>query len=229
MIDVHTHILHEVDDGSSSLTSSVEMARALCLEGVTTAILTPHYRGSFNLKRDQLQSQFNCLKQELIKEQVPLDIYLGQEIYITKEYKANIKDGSVITLNDTKFVLCEFDFKKESEISDIVYELKTMGYKPIVAHLERYSYADLDMAFDIKECGGYIQVNAGSIANPASGKQKKLIKNLFKEDLVDFVASDVHEFRAPCMQKAYNYVEKKFGTERAKKVFIDNAKEILEG
>lgn len=229
MIDIHAHIIHQVDDGSSSLLSSLEMAKNLRLEGVTSAILTPHLRGSFNAKKEQILSQFHILKEQLEKENIDINVYLGQEAYITKEYKTLIKDGTIIPLNQTKFILCEFDFKKESEISDIVYEIKTMGYKPIVAHLERYSYADLDMAFDIKECGGYIQVNASSIVNPVDGKQKKLIKNLFKEDLVDFVASDAHEFRALCMQKAYAYVEKKFGTERAQRVFIENAKEIIKG
>lgn len=229
MIDIHTHILHEVDDGSSSLSSSVEMAKNLRLEDVDCVILTPHLRGGYVASEDELVCKFNLLKQELEKEEIDLDLYLGQEIYVTKDYKAQIKEGRALSLNKSKYILCEFDFKKECDISDIVYEIKTMGYKPIVAHFERYTYADLDMALDIKECGGYIQLNAGSIVSPVDGKQKKLIKNLFKEDLVDFVASDVHEFRAPCMQRAYSLVEKKFGEQTAKKVFIENAKKIIEG
>jgi len=229
MIDIHTHLLHGVDDGSYSIETSVEMAKKLQTEGVTDAIVTPHFRGGYTANREILQVQLNALKSELKKQGVPLNLYLGQEFYVTKDYKSQIREGVAIPLNDKKYILCEFDYQKDNDIADIVYEIKAMGYKPIVAHLERYSYADLDLAFDIKSCGGYIQINADSVLDPIDGKQKKLIKKLFKEDLVDFVASDFHEFREPLMQKAYQYVEKKFGGERAKKVFIENAKEIIEG
>lgn len=229
MIDIHTHLLFGVDDGSGSLETSIEMAKALKVEGVNHAILTPHYRGNFTACKQELTDKFCLFKAELEKQGVMLDLSLGQEFYITKDYKSQIKEGAAIPINDKKFLLCEFDYQTDNDIADIVYELKTMGFKPIVAHLERYSYADIDLAYDIKSCGGYIQVNAGSIVSPVSGSQKKLIKKLFKEDLVDFVASDLHEFREPCMKRAYELVEKKFGKETAQKVFIENAKQIIEG
>jgi protein-tyrosine phosphatase len=229
MIDIHTHLLFGVDDGSCSLETSVEMAKALKAEGISHAIITPHYRGTFIASKQELADKFLLFKTELEKQGVALDLSLGQELYITKEYKSQIKEGVAIPINDKKFILCEFDYQKDIDVADIVYEIKTMGYKPIVAHLERYSYADIELAYEIKECGGYIQINAGSIVSPVSGKQKKLIKKLFKEDLVDFVASDFHEFREPSMKKAYEYVEKKFGKETVQKVFIENAKQIIEG
>ncbi len=229
MIDIHTHLLPEVDDGSSSIDASLEMARNLVEEGVSIAVLSPHYRGRYTLEKSVLEQKFNDFSNLLEKENIPLKVFLGQEIYITSDYKKKIREGETLGINQGKYVLCEFSFDKDGDVADIVYEIKTMGYKPIVAHLERYSYADLDTAFEIKECGGYIQLNAGSIVSPANKKQKKLIKALFKEKLVDFVASDVHEFREPLMKKAYVYVQKKFGKEIADKVFIENAKEIIEG
>ena len=82
-------------------------------------------------------------------------------------------------------------------------------------------------AYEIRQNGGYIQVDATSLVN--GGYFKKFAKKLLKEDLVDFIASDVHQDRANVIDKAYRYVEKKFGEDRAKRLFKTNAEEIIKG
>ena len=111
----------------------------------------------------------------------------------------------------------------------MVYELKRKGFISIVAHIERYVSADLEVALEVKNLGGYIQVNAESIVGETKRFYKKFIKKLFKNGLVDFVSSDIHYDRMNYMSQARRYVEKKFGKQTAEDVFINNAKMIIEG
>ena len=115
----------------------------------------------------------------------------------------------------------------KNDIVETVYELTRRGYKPIIAHVERYDYVDIDYVYEIKEAGGYIQVNAESIVGKMKKHYKGLVKKMFKECLVDFVASDIHHSRDNDLKDAEMYVEKKYGKEAKDAVFYKNAQKIL--
>ena len=229
MIDIHTHILPSVDDGSKEVEKSLEMLKNSVEQGITKIILTPHYRRHFNKTATYLKSAYESFCKTVKEAGIDVELYLGQEIYYNSDIKKDLSSGKLLTMNDTKYLLVEFSSTEESEVADAVYELKNAGYIPIVAHVERYEYLDIDDIFEIVNLGGYIQVNAESFAGDKKKSYKKIVKKLFKENLVDFVASDIHENRTNCMQKAKLFVEKKYGVEIANKVFIENANKIIEG
>ena len=227
MIDIHTHILPNVDDGSFDDNLSISMFKECVKQGVTDVILTPHYRKMYKKTPEQLKLEFEKFKSKI--KDLPINVYLGQEFYIDGDYKNNIASGNVLCINNTKYLLIEFEYINEVEMVDIVYEIKRLGFTPIIAHYERYFDSDLSTAIEIKNLGGLIQVNADSLVGADKRYYKKLIKQLFKNDLVDFVASDVHFDRENFMLKARTYVEKKYGKERASKLFTENAKKLIEG
>lgn len=229
MIDIHAHILPEVDDGSKCFSQSVDMLSASAAMGVTDVILTPHYRKEYKLDKQLIVDAFNQFELSVKKEGVPIRLYLGQEIYVNSEMKSLISQQKLLTINNTNFVLVEFDFENKKDICETVYELVSLGYKPIVAHIERYFYADIDVAFEIKELGGFIQINAPSVVQKQSRKVLKFVKQLLKNDLVDFVASDVHYMRENCMKKAYELIKKKYGEQMAERIFVLNAKQLIQG
>ncbi len=230
MIDIHSHLIANVDDGSRSLETSLLMIREEVEQGVTDIICTPHLRRRYALSREEIEKAFNLLVSAVKEQNIPVNLYLGREVYSTNNMvKSLLQRDNLFTLNDKNVILLEFDFTEETDIADVVYEFSARGYKVIVAHLERYEYITVEDAFDIKEAGGLIQVNADSILGKQGGKCKKKAKAFFKNQLVDFVASDMHFGRKNCMAKAKTYVEKKFGKEISDKVFITNAREILEG
>ncbi len=229
MIDIHSHILPCVDDGSESLSASIAMLKKAVSDGVTGIIFTPHLRLNFNLSPKELQKKFDEFLVEVKKEGIEVDLYLGQEIYIDRDWKKLFKSKAFRTMAGTKHVLIEFSYTERQEYSEIVYELATMGYKPIVAHVERYSRITLDDVLEMRAEGGLIQVNAESIVGKEKGFRARLkyVKKLFKYGLVDFVASDVHSNREFLLKEAYAYVKKKVGEETAQTVFFINAKELL--
>ncbi len=229
MIDIHTHILPEVDDGSPSLDYSISMINECVKQGTTDIVLTPHYRKEYKVKADALKEKFIIFKDCIESKGLAVNLYLGQEIFIEKDYKTLFKDKEFLAINGGKHVLIEFDYDIKRDVTEVVYDVSRMGYKPIIAHIERYINYDISLATEVKELGGLIQVNAESLV----GKQKRLfgkkVKKLLKNDLVDFIASDYHFNRENYLEKAQAYVKKKFGEERAQKIFIENAKEIIEG
>lgn len=227
MTDIHTHILPEVDDGSISLEQSLSMLGELYAQGVTEVILTPHYRNEYVLSPEQLKTAFCEFKGRVFEAGIPVGLYLGQEIYIGRDYKKILSEKKVLTINGTNYILIEFDFTRETDIAEIVYELKSMGYIPIVAHFERYTYVDVSVAKEIKELGGLIQINADSIVGKYKRRYSRLVKELLSEKLVDFIASDIHSRRKVLTEKARKVIEKKYGEEYAEKIFSINAERLI--
>ena len=228
MVDIHSHVLPMVDDGSSSIEESLKMIKECIDQGITDVIFTPHYRDKFNKTPQQLKDAFNEFKNIVLQNGLKINLYLGQEIFYTKDYKHNIVNGEVLTLNQTKYLLLEPDYM-ECEITEAVYELTRLGYIPIIAHVERFPYITIQDVIEIKELGGLIQVNAGAIFCKDFRIDRKTVKKLFKMGLVDFVASDIHSNRENEMLKAYTYVKKKYGIDYADQVFTTNAQKIIQG
>lgn len=229
MIDIHTHVLPFVDDGSESYEETFKMLESAVKDGVTHMILTPHHRKNFTVKREKLREEFIKFKAETEKRNIPIKFFLGQEIHISKNYNLKFERDEVLSMNDGKFLLIEFYFHKDFDMVEVVYELTQKGYNVIVAHLERYSYATLDDAIEIKRNCGFIQVNASSLLGKNGFVSKKFAWTLLGRGLVDFVASDIHSNRKYLMKKAYEKVKKKCGEDVADAVFIHNAKQIIEG
>ena len=228
MIDIHSHIIPFVDDGSSSFEQSLRMIDEAMNQGITDIICTPHYRKNiFSANMEEITKQFMMLKEQTQEKAIRL--FLGQEIYCHKneEVMELLHSGVVITLNNSNFILLEFSYTDKIDISEIAYVAVLKGYIPIIAHIERYRYLDLETVKEIKNSGGFIQVNASSLVGKEGAKLKKFVFALLNEKLVDFVASDIHEKRQNWMNKAYNMVVKKFGQDYGQRIFKDNAVRIL--
>ena len=229
MIDIHSHVLPCVDDGSEGYAQSLEMLKNSVQAGVTDIVLTPHFRGRYVCGAQQLNAEFEDFKKKVASENIPVNLYLGQEIALHKGIKASLEKGELLTLNNTKFLLLELDYEGYADAVEEVYELKRRGFIPVLAHIERFPNVSVQDVIEIKSLGGYIQVNASSIANKDSRTDRKKVKKLFKLGLVDFVASDIHSHRTNFMAQAYEIVKNKYGEDTANAVFSENAKKIIQG
>ncbi len=203
MIDIHTHIL-PVDDGAKDFNDSLELINQELKEGIKTVVLTPHMNYLYN-DVVKIKEAYEILKSHNLN----INLLLGSEIRYYDNMVSDLNKGLLLTINNTKYVLVEFSLKNKDNISDGIYELIVSGYKPIVAHIERYSYLTKEEIIEIKRMGALIQVNAKSFEKK---DYKKVLHFLLKNNYVDFVASDCHDV-------VYRNVDFNFAKEIVKKKY----------
>ena len=225
MIDIHSHFLFGVDDGSRDIASSLKMLETASQNGVTDVICTPHFRrGVFETPAAVIKDHFEQLKEA---NPYPVNLYLGQEISKHRQMFAGIQSGELFTMNGTEYVLFEFRYVEDSEIEDTVCDAKYYGYIPIIAHVERYEYVKEKDLKKLVDKGALIQVNADALVLKRGAAYKRKVEKYIKAGLVHFVANDMHSSREYCMKKAYDYVSAKFGNSVAEDLFVRNAKQII--
>lgn len=229
MIDIHSHVVPFVDDGSGSMEASLAMLAEEYAQGVTDVVCTPHYcKKRFVTPRDVILKRFDELKAAAKENNIDVRLHTGMEIRYDDSVISKLDDGSLLTLCGGKNVLIEFSYGADTDISEICYKLRVRGYTPIVAHVERYSYLKkLSDYADIAGAGGVLTVNADSVVGDSGGPAKRLCKKLIAEELVSLIASDVHDGRENKMKAAFTYVEKKFGYEAADYLFYRSAKQLF--
>lgn len=224
MIDIHSHVIFSVDDGSDSLEKSIELVTKAKNAGVKDLICTPHFRlKQFETPVEVIKQNFEKLKERA--EDIGVNLYLGQEIAL-KNLKV-FRQHQFLTLADSSYILLEFDYNNYVDIDSIVYDLKIDGYIPVIAHIERYTYV---RTADVKQFindGAKIQINADSVCGGMFSPFKKKVMKYLKLGLVDFVASDMHYNRAYKLSDAYKIIVKKFGKNTAEQLFELNARNVL--
>ena len=197
MKDIHCHILNGIDDGSKTIEESISIIKNAIDNGITDIVLTPHYieNSNYNCNNKDKVYLLNKLKKELKKNNLDINLYLGNEIMITKNIISLLTKGKACTINNTKYVLIEFPLHNElSYIEDIIFELVRNNYIPIIAHPERYSYIQKDISKidNYIELGAILQGNYQSLLGHYGGSAKKTLKKLLKENKITILASDIH-------------------------------------
>lgn len=216
MIDLHTHILPGVDDGASSIDMALEMINEEINNNVDEIVLTPHYfKNEFDFTDiNKIKSAYESLKNRC--NNLNIKLTLGAEIYFSKEIFQELKLHRSITLGKTNYVLIEFSLMQNFyNIPSIVDELVYLGYKPIIAHPERYNYLSINEIKEIVSLGGFIQINTSSLLGDFGNKIKKKTEQLLKMKLVHFVSSDCHDMkvRKPNLKETLFFIKKKFKLE----------------
>ena len=211
MVDIHTHVIPYVDDGSPNLETSLEMIKHEIAIGVDTIIATPHHiYKRYEKSVEEIKKNFLLLKEAVEKENLPIKLYLGQEICYThrEDILGLLKEGKLLTLNNSNKVLLEFSFTREPEdLLDIIYNFGVNGYEVIIAHVERYEWITYQKVEDLRLEGAKIQINSNSYLGMTSFKEKLFTKKLLKHGLVDYVASDTHSFRPSTLDKAFKKIK----------------------
>ncbi|AAK80985.1 protein-tyrosine phosphatase [Clostridium acetobutylicum] len=232
MVDIHSHIIPGIDDGSNSLETTLNMMSIAKEAGVTKMVATSHYyRGKFENSISVIEKKANELNYTLKEKGVDIDVIPGQEVFIDNYTLKDYKEGIIGTINNTDYMLVEFDMMSLGENAiDTLYELQIKGIKPIIAHPERYTYIQKDI-YKINELMDeniYFQVNAGSIEGLFGKTVQKTALKLVEEGVISFIASDAHSAgkRCPGYEKALHDLTKIDKTLAEK--FIKNSNLLLE-
>lgn len=236
MVDIHTHILPGIDDGSVELEESLEMAE-LALEGGTEYLIaTPHSNQMErfeNFYSQDLLGQFRSFQRALEAADIPLKTYLGMEIYATDDMEEKIRDGMLISLNQSRYYLVEFPFEEEPDIiMDGADQIFRAGGIPVIAHPERYDCVQHDptLVYHWLRSGCFTQVNRSSILGRFGRRIQRTADMMMKNRWVTCVASDAHSssFRTPYMRDASEYLAKVYGERVAHRMTVENPMRILQ-
>ncbi|MBO4845808.1 MAG: hypothetical protein J5525_05810 [Lachnospiraceae bacterium] len=234
IFDMHNHILWGVDDGSQDIEMTLRMLRMAEQDGITDIILTPHNKPNRrNLYATEMVDMIAELKKKIAVEGIRMNLYPGNEIFYRLDVCERLEIGKAATMAGSRYVLLEFNPMDDWEhIKRGADDLLQGGYFPIIAHVERYVNVikDIDRVDYLVDKGCYIQINAASIMGEIGFIVKKQCKNLMKEGLVSFIATDAHEDvrRVPKLAECVRYITKKYGEETAFKLFETNPQMILD-
>lgn len=196
MKDLHSHYLPGVDDGAKTLDSTRRMLESAQNNGVTHIMFTPHYvpNSDFDSNREKNKEIFIEIEY-LAKKEYGIDVYLGNEVYITPDILDYFDNDELCTLNDSNYMLFEIPMtQKVNNIKSIFLEIINRGIIPILAHPERYVpyYQDFDFFFELRDMGVLMQLNYPSLIGMYGPKAKKMAKSLLKMNLISFVGTDIH-------------------------------------
>ncbi len=233
MTDVHSHILFGIDDGSRTISESVELLKKLKSVGFNNVILTPHFilDSTYNSNYESNIKIYNELKERLIDENIDINIYLGNEIFIDKNVPTLLEKNIITSLNGTKYVLVEFPMhNKLLNLEDMLYEIRSKGYEVVIAHPERYDAfkEDYSIVDTLREEGFLFQSNYSSILGYYGKDSIKLLKYMLKRHYIDFLGTDIHRIEKTYVIDNFKKIEKHIikvtGSEYYNKIQSNNNK-----
>lgn len=214
MVDLHSHLIWGIDDGSKSRDMTLNMLRQAVEGGTSKLVLTPHYMpGYFEATLDEVKEKAENVRKLAKEGNINIDIYQGQEVYYTDNILENYINNCIGTINNSRYMLIEFSMRDFSikEAIENIYELQLKGIIPVIAHPERYQKfiksPSLINEF-IKE-GFLFQVNKDSLIGDFGKDVKKTTEIYLKNNIYSFIGSDAHRDtkRNANLSKAIEYIE----------------------
>jgi protein-tyrosine phosphatase len=220
-VDMHSHLIAGIDDGVKTVEEAVEIIRKMKDLGYKKIITTPHIMsGGYNNSPETILPGLEKLREALQKAYINFPIEAAAEYYLDGNFEKLIAENKLLTFGDNH-VLFELSYMyRPSGFESTVFELNASGYKPILAHPERYPYffdKNLTMLKEVKDTGVYFQLNLFSLLGVYGRLSQEIARKLVDEEMVDFVGTDIHNslqlgYLERCRQSSY--VQKLLNNER---------------
>ena len=199
-IDYHSHMVPGVDDGAPDMEAAMEMIDGLVNLGYTGAVTTPHvYPGMYPNSPQTLRPPFEALKASVCQKHPDFRLELGAEYFLDASLLDSLRNGSEL-LTPGKHLLFELPFvspPEEGLLNEFLFETQVMGLKPVMAHIERYSYwhNELHRFEEWAEQGVLLQVNAASLAGAYGPETQNAADHCIENEWVRILGSDAHSMR----------------------------------
>jgi protein-tyrosine phosphatase len=233
VIDIHSHILHGLDDGASSLDVSLAMAQLARDTGTTDIVATPHSNSAYRFQPALIASRIREL-QDAIGER--LKIHRGCDFHLSvQNIERAQRDPACYSVNGSSYLLVEFpDVSMIRGADQIFAQLQSVGLNPIITHPERNPYLadDLTQLQRWVEGGIFVQITAQSLlGEPFGRKVARWCDKAISMGLVHFVASDAHDmsYRPPRLDGAKTFLDRHFGEEYAELLLKVHPRAVIEG
>jgi protein-tyrosine phosphatase len=232
VIDVHSHILWDLDDGARTLDDSLAMLRIAAETGTTDIVATPHANSQFAFQADIVEERLTLLRQSaggLIGIHAGCDFHLHYD---------NIQDALAhpgkYTIAHRSYLLVEFsEMFVDRQIDAVAGKMMAAGIVPVITHPERNFALQQRLEALVRWVGAgcLVQVTAQSLLGRFGSKSKRFAELLLTKNLVHVIASDAHDCtdRPPRLDLAYTYVAENYNSELARRLFVENPRKVLEG
>lgn len=233
-IDIHTHILPGIDDGSRNWEQTELMLRMQQEQGITDIIATPHFDMEQNYQNPEEIRELVAKANEFAQKVTPgITLHTGCEVLYTPGVVEAYKKGDILTLADSQYLLMEF-FPRSSyrEIEEAISSFVREGLTPVIAHVERYECLmnQYDRLYELNKMGAVMQMNSRSLLGRRFDKRVKMCRKMVEAGFIQFLGSDCHndKERPPKMQEPYEVIVKYCGALTADELTRDNARHILD-
>ena len=235
MIDIHHHLLPGLDDGSTSVANSIEMARIAVEDGITHVVCTPHANHHYAYEPQVVEQRIADLEALLARDDIPLKLGRGADFHLTYDnIQTALADPARFSINGLGYLMVEVpDYGLPQGLTETFYQMQLVGLTPVLTHPERNPTLQQDPG-RLEEWlrgGLLIQVTAGSVVGQMGRTSKRMAHDLLEKRWVHFLATDAHNTttRPPRMQAAQDAVAKRYGVEYAHLLCVSNPLAAVQG
>jgi protein-tyrosine phosphatase len=198
-LDMHSHLLPGIDDGAPTLEDSIQLVKEMQKMGFKKLITTPHIMGDFYKNTPEIIAEkLNIVKERLKTEGIDIEISAAAEYYLDEWFIEKLERKEKLLTFGDNFLLFETSFLNEpSHLKEAIFLLASQGYKPVLAHPERYVYlySDFSKFEDLFERGAYFQINVNSLSGYYSKPARLFAEKLIQKNMVHFAGTDCHGIR----------------------------------
>jgi protein-tyrosine phosphatase len=233
MIDLHCHVLPEIDDGATDLETSLAMARMASSEGISTIACTPHILpGVYNNVGPAIREAVAQLRESVLEAGIPIRLVTGADVHIRADLDVQLSNGRALTLNDSRYLLLEPPHHQLPRgLPELIFGLQAAGYVPIVTHPERLSWIEdhYDLVKQLVRNSVLMQITAGSLLGRFGRRRRYWAERMLDDGLCHLLASDAHdtERRAPRLAEARELAAQRLGQDEATHLVLTRPQGIL--
>ncbi len=235
MIDIHTHLIPNVDDGSDSIEETLKLAQAAIDEGIRHVILTPHHnRYWVTNEKDKVLKLTKKVEKAITEADIPLTVSPGQEIRMNEEFTSELFAGNYLSLDSKgKYYLVEFSWDVFPDFAvDYLQQMLDAEIIPVIAHPERQQpfIENPKILRKLVNMGCLSQITATSIVGGYTEEIRQTAHQMMEENLIHVIASDAHDtvVRPYNLKRALETISKKYNEEYSR-YLIQNAENIFSG
>lgn len=251
MFDIHSHIIYHIDDGSHDLEESHELIRQDVEQGAHAIIATPHYYVQYPTDPTRIRAKLATIEEalgigaqtaahptpgasEANASALDVHLYAGNEVLWFDSMTERLQSGEILTLADSHYTLIEF-YPEESyqTILRAIRNVRNAGYRPIIAHAERFKAIQEHGLAEVRDLGAYVQLSTEPLSHKGlSGlldRETKFIQKALRNQEADFLGTDMHRVdrRPPVLRDAIDWIERNLDRDYADAVLQGNAEAIL--
>jgi protein-tyrosine phosphatase len=234
VIDLHSHVLPGVDDGAPDLEASLAMARMAAEDGIQVMACTPHFMpGLYDNESADVLARIEDLNARVADAGIGLTLVSGADAHIRPDFLTCLRDGRILTLNNSRYVLFEPPHNiLPQRLDDMLFNIVVAGYVPILTHPERMKWIEQSYAMmvELVRAGVWMQITAGSLSGRFGKRPRYWAERMLNEGLVHILATDAHNLssRPPLLAEAREAAAAALGAEEADNLVLLRPVHILD-